>query len=265
MSKPRGPLTLEIRRAGGVASASIARTFPEHLPIYACSVLFTACTYVVARYFHAPLDLYSSAFILGMGAKCLVIGVTIVVLIEFINLIRSGFPEAPARIPCMHLLRWFSQGDRPGNLFHSLIAFSTLAVSFTTLKEAIPKIHPFSWDTTFMQWGRIIGFGHLPWEILQPVLGYAPVTTAINFAYDMWFFVMFGCLFWQAFSAKGGVLRLQFLLAFSFAWFIGGNLLATAFSSAGPCFYGFLHPGHDPYAAQMAYLHAINRNWPIFS
>jgi len=117
-----------------------------------------------------------------------------------------------------------------------------------------------------MQWDRVLGFGRLPWEYLQPLLGHPPITTAINFAYDGWFLTMFAALFWQAFAKRASALRMQFLLAFSFAWFLAGNVLAVIFSSAGPCYYGRLHPGLiDPYAAQMKYLHATALQWPIWS
>lgn len=255
--KARGP--------AAVFAASIERSFPEHIPIYACSIFFGICTLAIARFFHAPIDLDASEFFLAMGAKCLTIGVMIFALIELVKLIRSGFPKNPTRILRDRILHWFSLGERPGNLFHALIAFGMLAISFTTLKEAIPQIHPFSWDRTLTHWDRIIGFGHQPWEVLQPVLGHPPITMALNLAYDGWFFVMFGCLFWQAFSAKSSTLRIQFLLAFAFAWFLGGNLLATVFSSAGPCFYSHLHLSPDPYAPLMAYLHAVNQNWPLWS
>jgi hypothetical protein len=263
-----GTLASASRTARSIAAflaASIERSFPEHIPVYVCSIFFGLCTFAIADIFHAPIDLDASAFFLAMGGKCLTIGGMIVAAIELIKLMRGGFPDRPARILGGRLLRWFSLGERPGNLFHALVAFALLAVSFTTLKEAIPQINPFDWDQTFMQWDRIIGLGHQPWEILQPILGYAPITMALNFAYDCWFLVMFGCFFWQAFAATGSALRIQFLLAFAFAWFIGGNLIAAALSSAGPCFYGHLYPLHNPYAAQMAYLQAVNQNWPILS
>src|SRR5258708_7314746 len=50
----------------------------------------------------------------------------------------------------------------------------------------------------------------------------------------------------------------------SWRCFIGVNVLAVLFSSAGPCYYGYLY-GSDPYAAQMAYLRAASENCPIWS
>jgi hypothetical protein len=72
-------------------------------------------------------------------------------------------------------------------------------VSFSLLKQDLPLIQPFSWDNTFSDWDRALGFGRMPWEWLQPILGHPPVTSAISVAYGGWFFVMFGVLIWQAF------------------------------------------------------------------
>jgi hypothetical protein len=186
-------------------------------------------------------------------------------LYEFVVLIRTGFPDRPLKIMAQRMADKLTTEDRVGNSFHSLATLTPLMVSFAALKDQIPAVHPFAWDKTFMMWDRIIGLGRQPWEILQPLLGHPWITASINFGYDGWFLLMFLVLFSQAFAAKGSALRLQFLLAFSFAWFIGGNVLALVFSSVGPCFYGHLYPGHDPYAAQMAYLQATNQNWPIWS
>jgi hypothetical protein len=255
----------EWRRVAADLGNSILRTFPEHIPLYICALVFGVATLGIAHYFHAPLELAAGSFFLGIVLKFLCLGAALTALWELVALIRCGFPKSPSRVIAARIYARFFFGDRLGNIFHSLVAFTPLMVSFVALKEVIPQVHPFAWDHTLMLWGRWLGMGAMPWQLLQPVLGHPLITAALNLVYDSWFLVMFGGLFWQAFSAHGGVLRLQFLLAYSFAWFIAGNILATFFSSAGPCFYGFLHPNHNPYAAQMAYLHAAAAHWPVWS
>ncbi len=246
-------------------AASIARTAIDHIPVYVCAIIFCATTIAITTAYHLHLEASAGLFFLDIVGQFLVLGVAVAALFEFVALVRSGSPQNPFAIIAQRLGGRLLEGDRAGNIFHFLVAFIPLMVSFAAMKDQIPQIHAFSWDQTFTQWDRTLGFGHLPWQILQPLFGYPPVTAAINLVYDAWFLVMFCCLLWQAFSADRSVLRLQFLLAFSFGWFIGGNLLAAIFSSAGPCFYGMLHLGENPYAAQMAYLHAANQHWPIWS
>jgi hypothetical protein len=245
---------------------SIARTLPEHIPVYVCAFLFCATTVAVTSAYHIKLEANSGFFFLKIVSEFTALAVAVFALIEFIALIRRGEKGSPTVFIAKRLAARLGEGDRAGNIFHFVVAFVPLMISFTAMKDQIPQLHPFSWDTTFSAWDRAIGFGHQPWALLQPYFGFPPVTAAINFVYDAWFLVMFTVLLWQAFSARRDELRLQFLLAFSFGWFIGGNLLAAMFSSAGPCFYGMLHiPGANPYAAQMVYLHAANQHWPVWS
>jgi hypothetical protein len=244
--------------------ASIRRTFAAHLPLYACAVVFCGASWAATSWWHVPLSLGASLFFLKMVPIFLMLGVGLSAARVFVALARKR-----ADSPLREMGHWFAQGflagDRPGHIFHGLLAFTPLMVSFAAIKNDIPLIVPFSWDATFAHWDNIIGFGRAPWEWLQPLLGHPPVTAAINLVYDGWFAVMFGALIWQAFSARVGILRMQFLLAFAFAWFFAGNVLALVLSSAGPCYYGLLHLPHDPYAAQMVYLRHAAAEWPIWS
>jgi len=248
-----------------VCVSSIRRTFADHVPLYICAIVFGIATIGIVVRFHVPLPLEESIAFLELVPKFLVLGIALGALHRLIVLMRAGSKERPLA----EIARWLSAQlfaeDRPGNVFHALVAVTPLTVSFVALKDEIPKINPFSWDQTFMHWDRVLGFGVLPWQILQPLLGHPIITAALNAVYDSWFVLMFGVLFWMAFSAHREKLRMQFLLAFAFEWFLGGNVLAAVFSSAGPCFYGHLIAGPDPYAAQMQYLHQANLVWPVWS
>src|SRR6266446_12630 len=244
-------------------AASVKRTFPMHLPLYACAVLFTAITIAVTAAYHAPVTLEASIFFLITVPKFFAVGLFLVAMVQYFRLALRG-SRSPVKDFAAWLYRSALDNDRPGNIFHTLVTITPLMVTFSALKEVIPLIRPFSWDQAFVRWDRVLGFGRAPWEWLQPVLGYPAVTWAINYAYDFWFIVVFAALIWQAFFARGGVARMQFLLAFAISWFVAGNVLAVVFSSAGPCYYGLLY-GSDPYAAQMAYLRAVNQNWPLAS
>ena len=253
-----------VMRLWAVSAASIKRTFADHIPLYVCAAVFGAASIGIAWHYHLTLPLEASIAFLDLVPEFLVLLIAFGALYRLGVLVRT---RSDAR-PLPDIARWLSTQflaeDRPGNIFHTLVALTPLMISFAALKNDIPLIHPFSWDKTFMQWDLVLGFGTLPWKILQPVLGYPLITAALNGVYDLWFAIMFGFLFWQAFSARGSVLRMQFLLAFALEWFFGGNILAAVFSSAGPCFYGHLFTP-NPYVAQMRYLHQANLVWPIWS
>jgi PAP2 superfamily len=65
-------------------------------------------------------------------------------------------------------------------------------------------------------------------------------------------------LFWQMLSVRRPRLRMQFFLSLVLLWALLGNLTATAFSSAGPCYYGRVTGLPDPFAPLMDYLRGAN-------
>jgi hypothetical protein len=166
---------------------------------------------------------------------------------------------------CQRITSVCLEGDRIGNILHGSIACTIIVMVFTALKIEIVNLHPFSWDAAFMRADRVIGFGTPYWQLLQPVLGNPFFTVILNFAYAVWFLILFGCLFWQLSRPRSNALRSQFLMAFAIAWFFGGFLLATIFSSAGPCFYRYVVQGPDPYAPLMQYLRHTREHWFIWT
>jgi membrane-associated phospholipid phosphatase len=133
------------------------------------------------------------------------------------------------------------------------------------IKMNIPAIHPFSWDEALMRFDRQLHGGLDAWLWLQPVLGHPPVTFLINNVYNLWFVVMFGLWVYLAFRATFDVVRLQFFISLMIAWLIGGSLLATVFSSAGPLYYGLLGLSPDPYAPLLDYLHTTDSMIPLLA
>ncbi|MCB1377053.1 MAG: phosphatase PAP2 family protein [Alphaproteobacteria bacterium] len=160
---------------------------------------------------------------------------------------------------------FFTAEGRFATGFAMMTAVFVYISGFSALKAAIPQLQPFAWDQTFERWDRLLHFGHHPWEWLQPVLGYGPVTMLININYNFWFLTL--SMFWLyfAFVEKPGRLRTQAIAAYMLTWSVGGVLLAVAFSSAGPCYYGLLGLSPDPYAGLMAYLRDTNQTWPVWA
>jgi membrane-associated phospholipid phosphatase len=245
---------------------SIHRTFAAHIPLYACAVLFTGATAAIANYYRIPLTFDATAQFLELAPLFLGGAVALVAIFELARLALQGFPPNPGAMIGKRIHDLVMAEDRPGNVFHAIVTLTPLMIAFAALKVVIPYIHPFVWDETFMKWDLVLGAGKLPWERLQPFLGHPSITAGLSILYDLWFAAMFATLFSVAFARRNDAKRMQFLLAFSFCWFIAGNVLATIFSSAGPCYYHGVVSGPDPYAAQMAYLRDVSRhgiNWSI--
>src|SRR5882672_7817133 len=154
-------------------AASIRRTFAIHLPLYVCAVLFTAITIAITAAYRAPVTLEASIFFLTAVPNFFAVGLFVVAVVQYFRLARKG-SRSPLKDFAAWLYRVAVSDDRPGNVFHTLVTITPLMVSFSALKEVIPLIRPFAWDETFMHWDRALGFGRLPWQWLQPLLGYPP-------------------------------------------------------------------------------------------
>ena len=145
------------------------------------------------------------------------------------------------------------------------IGFILFMAAFTNIKAMIPLVQPFGWDETFAAWDRALHFGLDPWRILQTLFGHAWITSALNIVYNLWFVVMFAALYWQLFDLRRADLRMRFFWTFFLTWMINGSLLAIILSSAGPCFYGSVVSGGNPYADQMAYLSGLAGQYPVWA
>ena len=143
-------------------------------------------------------------------------------------------------------------------------AFIVVFSIFSSMKMMISAIHAFSWDQAFATMDRSLHFGHDPWRILQPLMGFPLVTFIVNVVYNFWLPAVFLTLYWQLFSLKDPRARMQFFYAFILTWAINGTFLAIAFSSVGPCYYHDA-TGGDYYAALMNYLHQANDHYKIWA
>lgn len=163
-----------------------------------------------------------------------------------------------------HDLRRYLSNERLLHALPAMLLIPVFASSFTVFKAAIPRLHPYTWDTTLSAWDMALHGGMAPWERLQPLLGHPLVTGLLNFAYHFWFFLFYALLYWLILDARRPLLRMQFLLSFALTWIALGSIMAVLFASVGPCYYGHLH-GIDPYAPLMAYLHEANRHIPVWA
>jgi hypothetical protein len=155
--------------------------------------------------------------------------------------------------------------ERLLNILPVFLFLPVFMSAFTSFKTMIPVINPFSWDYRLARWDAIVHGGVQPWRLIQPIVGHPLFTSTINFFYNLWFFVMFGVLFWQIVSLKNTRLRMQFLLTFILLWILIGTFAAIVFSSGGPCYYGRLVEGKDIYQPLMEYLRSVKESYPVWA
>lgn len=147
-----------------------------------------------------------------------------------------------------------------------LLLIPVFASSFTILKSAIPYMHPYAWDSRLAELDMTLHGGVHPWVWLQYILANPWATAVINFAYHLWFFIMYAFIYLLTLSTEKPMLRMQFLLSFVISWILFGTIFATLFSSVGPCYYGFLLQGEtNPYAQLMMNLNNANSHVSIMA
>ena len=208
-----------------------------------------------------------SAVDVVVGTLFLAVPINLLALVTylFIRMVVYEKPKRPTLQLCRNLIAVLSNRQSWIMALPMYLSFFSFTYVFCLIKANITVFRPFAWDETFDHWDVVLHFGRRPWEWLQPLLGYPPITLFLNLNYNVWFMVMVGFWFYYAFLARPGEERTRFFLSFMLTWMIGGGLFATLLSSAGPCFYGAGRLGlsPDPYAPLMAYLRDANEIVPI--
>jgi hypothetical protein len=183
----------------------------------------------------------------------------------FVDMAVNEKPQSPAKALFQRMKAILTDRERMAAGLPAALALVIFMYVFTMLKAYVPVINPFAWDETFDRWDVALHFGYRPWQLLQPVFGWWPITFLVNLNYNMWFVMM--NVFWayHAFIMKPGARRTRFFLAYVLIWMVGGGLMAVLFSSAGPCYFTRLGLSPDPYAPLMAYLKSANVHAPVWA
>ena len=239
--------------------AQLFTSFRVHSLLFVLAALYLGAVAIVQVQLGKPVNVSPFYILYGMFSFVIPLMMVGVLVLRFYHMVMYVRPEHPLPWLIKDIALFVSNRARILNAIPITIALIYFVDCFTVIKDAIPFIHPFSWDKSFMEIDRALHFGVDPWRLLQPILGYWWMTLAINFFYNMWFFVIWFVLVAMAFAERQSALRLQYFVAFFLSWAIGGSLLAIVFSSAGPVYYGRLDLGADPYAPLMDYLNSSNQ------
>jgi PAP2 superfamily len=184
---------------------------------------------------------------------------------EFVRLIWVGHQGSALAALRDKLFEDILAPSRIANTVNAFVANGVFFIGFLAVKKAIPLTVAFSWDESFMRLDRALGFGALPHELLAPILQYPLASFVLNLFYNAWFVILISLFFWQGFARHDSILRQQYLLSYLLTWTLGTLILGTMFSSAGPCYYGFVVAGPDPYAPLLDYLSTANESYPIYA
>jgi hypothetical protein len=162
-------------------------------------------------------------------------------------------------------LPFFPRVWSPCEFLRSLIAAAPFLVTwpffmagFTAMKSLLNDVVPFTWDTTFMEIGRALHFGHQPWQWLD--IENPLVTRVLESAYAFWGVLLVAVPFAVALDRAGSPARTRFLISIILVFILLGNVAAGAFMSAGPFWFEFTGARHNDYAGLFAYLTQADPN-----
>ncbi len=141
-------------------------------------------------------------------------------------------------------------------LFIVRLALLNICISnYTYLKQIIPDINPFRYDSLFTYFDTIIHLGNIPWEVTHSIFSNSYWTLFFNFAYNLWFILIWGSVLYFMWFCRKSYIRQVYLLSFFMTWFLIGGVLAIIMSSAGPCFVNLINPDDVTYVPLMNRLH----------
>jgi hypothetical protein len=165
------------------------------------------------------------------------------------------------------LQRFVDRFLNPGSLLRALIAGGCIALLinvYGSWKRAFPVLFPFTWDAEFTRLDRTVHLGNDPWRLLHPLLGHHQTTLLLDYVYYTWLPVTFALLGWMVWTRRSD-LRSRGLMGVVFVWLGLGGIGATLFSSAGPCYYGYLVDGPNPFQPLLTYLGSVSGDAPLFA
>lgn len=242
----------------------------EELPLAAVTAAYVGVVWGVGFVMDLPPDSRPrpgsllSAALVALTATLIVIGCLLVAFAASWFLRRVGRASGRARSfgSPWRVWRAHLSEERIVAAFLTLFLYAVLMDAFVGIKGQIPALQPFAWDETFMRLDRMLHFGRDPWILLQPMVMGPVGTSLLDRLYYLWFPVNLIIIIIFAWRPSDR-LRSRFFLAFFGLWILLGTAMAIAFSSAGPCYYGRVVVGPDPFAPLMAYLHRVDAVYPL--
>jgi len=219
--------------------------------LYVIAVMATG--YITGFASHIKLTLYTSATGLSMT-----VGLPVALVIYYLYLMIVAREKSPIARMGRDFRTYIITPPALIGITVPIVVISYFASAFSSFKGMIGALNPFYLDATLAKVDQVIHFGIQPWRITHLFFNDFASAMTINFAYNVWFFIIWGYAFCQIFGLMGRQHRAQYLLSFVLCWVIVGSVLAFILSSAGPCYYGRITGLPDPFAPLMQKLYAID-------
>ncbi len=122
----------------------------------------------------------------------------------------------------------------------ALVALQVVLMgTFTSVKNMLPALSGYVWDTRIADIDATLFGGHDPWTLVTPLIARLHILGAVEFLYATgWMLAVALVPAIVALAPSLKPIRVRFFLAYILTWVIIGNLLALTFLSAGPVYFG---------------------------
>jgi hypothetical protein len=149
--------------------------------------------------------------------------------------------------------------DRLAGALPILLVMPFFKAAFTAAKNLANDMFAFAWDRTLSDLDKVLHFGSHPWQWL--FIPAPAVTLGLEFFYAFWGVALVVIPYAVSLRRPDCPWRTQFLVSYVLVFLLLGNVVASAFMSAGPFWVENHHPGRSDYSALFSYLSQVDSVW----
>ncbi|MGP3698638.1 phosphatase PAP2 family protein [Rhodobacter sp. NSM] len=251
-------------RLTGQALGTLRHALHENRWLILVCGLNVAAAHLLAATHGLPYDIRASGYLVMILTVMMPIYLFLMAVWMLVRIAQQSPRVRPLPLFLSRLRASLTDGRRIGSGIVAMLALSFFFDSFSFIKNIIPLVIPFSWDTTFANLDRSLHGGVDPYHVTLLLLGTPLATTVLNGAYHFWLLLVYFVVMAGCFTGANPPARRTFLLSFPLVWGLGGNLLAILFSSAGPCYYTALGLG-DRFEPLMQALREFHETSPVWA
>jgi len=242
--------------------------FRAHGALYVLAGFYLGFAVILQKWVGFTIMWNSSTTFMTYGSYMLLLAGLLAAIAKTVAIMMSANPDRPTEQLVAWVNRVAIETPRLANGMHATVLFFLVFGVFATLKSAIPSIVPFTWDAAFYEMDRPFFGGATAWEAWSLDSISPLVFITVNFFYNLWIPIVIAFLTFFGFANSSPV-RSTFITSSMVTFVLCGSLLAILFSSAGPCFYGQVVDGHNPYADHVAFLKALHEEtgmvWAVYA